>query len=179
MDELWRHIVISGSDAEMHITFTDANRGNARQMLSWMSNALENWSTEGNRARCRDLGGANCRIFEYRLGQQLEITSPPSIPEAPVAPNRLLIALGGLTLGLAFGAFRLWRGGAATPAPQPNGPDSLWGRAIRRVTDEGVRRFQRSTVNHSATPPPQSRYATRAAAPAASMPTTRAAAADA
>src|SRR5258708_22807790 len=37
-------------------------------------------------------------------GQQFRIIDPPSLPYKPSAPNRALVSLGGLVLGLAVGA---------------------------------------------------------------------------
>jgi len=43
-------------------------------------------------------------LEQRQQGQQFRIIDPPSMPYKPSAPNRALVSLGGLVLGLAVGA---------------------------------------------------------------------------
>jgi polysaccharide biosynthesis transport protein len=43
-------------------------------------------------------------LEQRQQGQQFRIIDPPSLPYKPSAPNRVLVSLGGLALGLAVGA---------------------------------------------------------------------------
>jgi hypothetical protein len=68
------------------------------------------------------------KMMEFRMGPTLEVLDPPSLPEAPVSPNRAVFAIGGLMVGLVAGAFSTRRRkeppAATAPAamPAPTGP---------------------------------------------------------
>ena len=44
------------------------------------------------------------KMIELRLGPNLAVLDPPSLPETPIWPNRRVIAFGGLLMGLLAGA---------------------------------------------------------------------------
>jgi succinoglycan biosynthesis transport protein ExoP len=43
-------------------------------------------------------------LAQRQQGEQFRVLDPPSLPEKPVAPNHLLLSLGGLVLGVVVGA---------------------------------------------------------------------------
>jgi LPS O-antigen subunit length determinant protein (WzzB/FepE family) len=99
----------SGSPA-FSISFTYPNRKKAQAVVR----ALVTEFTEQNvreRARAKAPGDEKVReIEEHKVGMNLEVLDPASLPEKPIAPNRLLIAAIGLASGLLLGILTLWLG---------------------------------------------------------------------
>jgi capsular polysaccharide biosynthesis protein len=96
-----------GSPA-FQISFTYPGRKKAQAVVR----ALITEFTERNvreRARAKESGDAKAlEIEEHKVGLNFEVLDPASLPEKPIAPNRLLIAAAGLALGLLLGILTLW-----------------------------------------------------------------------
>ena len=58
-------------------------------------------------------------ITQRKAGESLDVIDPPSIPITPVTPDRLMIAAGGLGIGLLMGAITLLVRRPQAPALQP------------------------------------------------------------
>lgn len=67
-------------------------------------------------------GGEFKRMVDYKVGENLEVLDPASLPQTPVWPNRAVIAGIGASAGLALGAVVLFLrrpSDPAAPAPIP------------------------------------------------------------
>jgi uncharacterized protein involved in exopolysaccharide biosynthesis len=57
------------------------------------------------KAKKKDISVTSSNLEERKAGENLETLDPPSLPEQASEPNRLLMAGGGMGLGLFFGVF--------------------------------------------------------------------------
>lgn len=67
-----------------------------------VTRTVEGYVTEA-RYRATTEGGEFKRMEEFRVGEIVEVLDPASLPQAPIYPNRLVIAAIGLTAGLLLG----------------------------------------------------------------------------
>ena len=58
-------------------------------------------------------------VFEYKLGENLEVLDPASLPQAPVAPNRVVITAGGIACGILAWAMLWWLRARRAQVGQP------------------------------------------------------------
>ena len=57
-------------------------------------------------------------MADHKLGENLEVLDPATLPEEPIWPDRLRIALAGLGAGLLLGIVTLWLRRPRDPAPE-------------------------------------------------------------
>ena len=57
------------------------------------------------------------RLIDFKMGANLEVIDPASLPEQPISPNRLVVAAIGLVAGLIAGA--LWIRAMPATVPRP------------------------------------------------------------
>jgi uncharacterized protein involved in exopolysaccharide biosynthesis len=56
------------------------------------------------RANAANLSVTRREIEEHKAGENLEVLDPATLPESPISPNRLIIALWGMGIGFLLGA---------------------------------------------------------------------------
>jgi hypothetical protein len=78
---------------------------------------------EANFTRGRQIavtaGGEIQKMEEHKIGENLEVLDPASLPQAPDGPNRLAIAGAGLVAGLLLGIALHWRKPGDRSVPNP------------------------------------------------------------
>ena len=96
-----------GAGSAFRISFTYPDRNKAQAVVRVLLTEF----TEQNvreRARAKESGDEKAReIIDHKVGLNLEVLDPASLPEKPAGPNRLLIAVAGLALGLLLGILML------------------------------------------------------------------------
>jgi uncharacterized protein involved in exopolysaccharide biosynthesis len=91
------------------ISFTYPDRNKAQAVVRALVTGFTEQNVRVERARAKESGDEKVNeIVYHKIGLNLEVLDPASLPEKPIAPNRLLIAALGLALGLLFGALALW-----------------------------------------------------------------------
>ena len=110
---------VSGSKGPVsafRISFSYDDRYKAQQAVQAVMNAFDLLYQEKGKAVADASQSVKIRqILQRKGGEVLDVLDVASLPGKPVSPNRLMIALGGLVLGLMLGAIRLW-------FRQPRGP---------------------------------------------------------
>ena len=91
------------------ISFTYSDPQKAQAVVRWLVSQFAERNLTEARERARAMGAAQQRIEELKLGQTMEVLDPPSLPQAPVSPNRPAIAAAGAALGLLVGIIALSR----------------------------------------------------------------------
>lgn len=93
-------LVYHGSGLTMQTTAPEPRK--AQMQLQSGITELNNANQMQIRARCAgaDATDVYCKILMRRMGENLEVLDPPSLPQSPSAPNRLLIVLLAVGFGL-------------------------------------------------------------------------------
>ncbi len=89
------------------ISFTYGDPRIAQAVVRELVTKAIEGNIEEQRNRARAEGGQYKLMVEYRIGELLEVLDPASLPMAPVAPNRTVIAGLGFVTGLLLGAVTL------------------------------------------------------------------------
>lgn len=97
-----------GAPTAFSISFSYSDRYQAQRAVQWViSRFQENHAKEVQASMLR----ANRivrNLSQRRADQQLEVLDPASLPVEPIAPNRLVMTMMGLGLGLMAGLVRFW-----------------------------------------------------------------------
>ena len=97
-----------GAASAFSITFSYSDRFKAQLAVQALMNAFD----EHNLVRLLTNSSANVllhQIAQRKAGEVLDVLDTASLPVRPVKPNRLVIAMMGLMVGLLGGAFQLFR----------------------------------------------------------------------
>ena len=88
------------------ISFTYPDRYKARRVVQELLTSLVNGCYEQQRAAVAGLKPDDelAVLMDRRMGENLEVLDPASLPAVPVGPNRMIFAAGGMGLGLLAGA---------------------------------------------------------------------------
>jgi hypothetical protein len=102
------------------ISFTYPDRRKAQSVVAALVTKFVEQNVRAERDKVKDAHEpeAVTRLLDHKMGRNLEVLDPASLPERPVAPNRLVITACGLALGLILGAItlRLARSNQLRPA---------------------------------------------------------------
>ena len=98
-----------GSGFEFSISFSYPDKRKAKRVVEEIASRLVNQWILARRAMQKDMrpGDETVVVMERRFGDELEILDPPSLPQSPVAPNRMIFVEGGMGSGLLIGALAL------------------------------------------------------------------------
>jgi capsular polysaccharide biosynthesis protein len=107
-----------GDSRRFSISFSYPNRLKAQAAVSELVMRFFLRNIVETRARSATKSAEARFAVDREFGETLDLLEPASLPQNPVAPNRLAIAAAGLALGLLLGALapRLWR---RNRTPQP------------------------------------------------------------
>lgn len=98
-----------GASSAFQISFTYSDPLKAQQVVRWLVAHFTSQNVIEAREKARTMSVVEQEIEEHKAGQTLEVLDPPSLPLAPVSPNRPAIAAAGAALGLLVGMIALWR----------------------------------------------------------------------
>jgi uncharacterized protein involved in exopolysaccharide biosynthesis len=91
----------------IRISFSYSDRYKAQSVVRELVVLFTELNVTQRRAQAANLSVTRREIEEHKAGENLELLDPGTLPETPESPNRLLIAAGGLVLGVSAGIF--WR----------------------------------------------------------------------
>ncbi len=114
-----RIVPLPGSAGAFRISFSYTDRYKAQSVVRELVTALVETNVLDARANASQMSPTLRDIEMHKAGENLEVLDPASLPEAPVAPNRLLIGAAGLGVGLLLGVLMLWRRRPGGPELQP------------------------------------------------------------
>jgi uncharacterized protein involved in exopolysaccharide biosynthesis len=105
--------------AAFRISFTYPDRRKAQAVVRALVTRFveQNLRAERDRVKMANEPEAVTRLLDHKMGPNLEVLDWASLPERPVAPNRLAIAACGLALGLVLGAITLRLARSNQPRP--------------------------------------------------------------
>ena len=109
----------TGAASAFSISFSYSNKYKAQAVVHELVSAFTKRYLNTARSNASQVSVTLRNIHERRAGEHLEVIDPASLPELPVAPNRLAIAAAGLGIGLLLGTIRLCLRRPRTPALQP------------------------------------------------------------
>jgi uncharacterized protein involved in exopolysaccharide biosynthesis len=89
------------------ISYSNSDRYKAQGVVRELVTRFTELNVTQRRAQAVNLSVTRREIEEHKAGENLVVLDPATLPESPVSPNRLIIAAGGLMLGLLLGV--LWR----------------------------------------------------------------------
>jgi uncharacterized protein involved in exopolysaccharide biosynthesis len=99
------------------ISFSYPDPAKAQAVVRELVTAFAELNITQARASAPSSSSIRKDLEEHKAGENLEVLDPASLPQAPIAPDRLAIAAAGLALGLLLGVTILWRRSSPTPAP--------------------------------------------------------------
>jgi capsular polysaccharide biosynthesis protein len=108
-----------GAVAAFRISFSYYDRGKAQETVNALMNAFEEQWQKQAYAKAPQMSVALHQIYQRKGGEVLEVVDPASLPVAPVAPNRALISVAGMGIGLLIGVVRIWRWRPGAAVLQP------------------------------------------------------------
>ena len=106
-----------GGASAFHISFTYLDRFKAQQAVEMVMTVVQEMNQ--TRAKASAMDFMRHVIWERKAGEVVDVLDTASLPSTPVWPNRLLIELGGLCVGVLLGMFKFWRRRTGPP-PQLN-----------------------------------------------------------
>jgi uncharacterized protein involved in exopolysaccharide biosynthesis len=108
----------SGAVSAFTISFSYSDRYKAQAVVREFVTAFTEQNVLRARANASQMSATLRDIHMHKAGENLEVLDPASFPEAPASPNRPIIALLGLAVGLLLGALTLRLRQPRTPAMQ-------------------------------------------------------------
>jgi uncharacterized protein involved in exopolysaccharide biosynthesis len=95
-----------GSSA-ISISFSYSDRYKAQAVVRELVTLFTELNVMRARALAANASVTRRSIEEHKAGENLEVLDPATLPESPVYPNRLVIALAGMGIGFLLGAARV------------------------------------------------------------------------
>jgi hypothetical protein len=112
-------VLNGGSGAAFSVSFSYSDRVKARDVVQTLITAFNYERISRWRANASKMSDKFNEIQARKVGENLEVIDPPSLPISPETHNRLTIAAAGLGIGLLLGAIKLGLRRPRTPALQP------------------------------------------------------------
>lgn len=91
--------------SKLAIAFTYIDRYKAQSVVRELVNGFIEENVQAMRPSDSGANPQLVRMSQFRVGENIEVVDPATLPEIPVSPNRAAIALGGLAAGLLVGAY--------------------------------------------------------------------------
>jgi len=108
-----------GAVSAFRISFSYFDRYKAQMAVNFVINALLEQRQNQANANASGMSETLRQITQRKGGEVLEVLDPASLPASPAAPNRAVITLGGLFIGLLIGVIRIWRQRPVSAVLQP------------------------------------------------------------
>jgi hypothetical protein len=97
----------NGEVSAFSISFSYSDRVKARDAVQKLITTFNKGRLDRQRSQAMQMSDKAREIVLRKLGENLDVLDPPSLPFSPESPNRLTIAAAGLGIGLLLGAITL------------------------------------------------------------------------